>query len=226
MSNAQDIRELARKLQLYNLARGDIDLSGGTPANLAYLKSILQQEADLRNSARYIKFEHESRLPRKEFFPEKVNSGVRWQIEQLENLSWIDVDQNLFIIGKCGTGKTALASHLGRKALAANIKVSYCTIEKFLYTVRNKDHVTKQQQRYKFWLSCSLIIVDDMMYAKLTDEDLMLFYHTIMLLNETRSIVIITNRELSAWSQAGNDSHLTQTLVERLSENSQQLRLT
>ena len=226
MSNAQDIRELARKLQLYNLARGDIDLSGGTPANINYLKSILQQEASLRDSARYIKLEHESHLPRKEFFPEKVNSGVRWQIEQLENLSWIDIDQNLFIIGKCGTGKTSLAGLLGRKALEANIKVSYCTIEKFLYTVRNKEYITRQQQRYKFWLSCSLIIVDDVMYAKLTDEDLMLFYHTIMLLNETRSIVIITNRELSAWIQAGNDSHLTQTLVERLSENSQQIRLT
>ena len=65
-----------------------------------------------------------------------------------------------------------------------------------------------------------------MMYAKLMDEDLMLFYHTIMLLNETRSIVIITNRELSEWIRTGNDSHLTQTLIERLSENSQQLRLT
>ncbi len=225
MSVAAEIRELARRLQLYNLARGDIALDGSA-ANLNYLKSVMQQEADLRERSRYIKLEQESRLPRKEFFKEKLNSGVRWQIEQLENLSWIESDQNLFLIGKCGTGKTALAGMLGRKALAANLKVSYCTIEKFLYTVRNKDRITKQQQRYKFWLSSSLIIVDDMMYARLTDEDLMLFYHTIMLLNETRSIVIITNRELSEWIRTGNDSHLTQTLIERLSENSQQLRLT
>ena len=65
-----------------------------------------------------------------------------------------------------------------------------------------------------------------MMYAGLSDEELMDFYHTIMLLNETRSIVIITNRELSSWQQSGNDRHLMQTLIERLSVNSQQIRLT
>ena len=99
-------------------------------------------------------------------------------------------------------------------------------IENDTYTLETKDHVHKQLQRYKYWLSCSLIIIDDMMYTGLSDEELMLFYHTVMLLNETRSIVIITNRELSGWSQSGNDRHLMQTLIERLSANSQQIRLT
>ncbi len=226
MSTIGEIREVAKRLQLYNIARGDIDLSKESETNLRFLKKVLEQERDLRDSARHIRLEHDSRLPRKEFLPVKLNSGVRWQIEHLEKLDWIDDDQNLFIIGKCGTGKTALASYLGKKAIAADIKVSYNTIEGFLYTLRNRDHIKKQEQRYKYWLSCSLIIVDDMMYARLTDEELMIFYHTIMLLNETRSIVIITNRELSGWGDNGNDSHLMQTLIERLSVNSQQIRLT
>lgn len=226
MSNIGEIKELAKRLQLYNIARGDIDLSHASKGNLDFLKSIFEQEVSLRESARYVKLEHESRLPRKEFLPGKINSGIKWQIEQLEKLNWIDEDQNLFIIGKCGTGKTSLASHLGRKALEANIKVSYNTVESFLYTLETKSHIHKQMQKYKYWLSCSLIIIDDMMYAGLTDEELMNFYHTIMLLNETRSIIIITNRELSAWLQGGNDSHLMQTLIERLSVNSQQIRLT
>lgn len=225
MSTIGEIKELAKRLQLFNLARGDIDLSGASKGNLDFLHKILTKEQDLRDSARYLRLEHESRLPRKEFFADKLNSGVKWQIEHLEKLNWIDDDQNLFIIGKCGTGKTSLISHLGRKAIAADIKVSYNTIESFLYTMETKGHIHKQQQKYKYWLSCSLIIVDDMMYTGLTDEELMNFYHTIMLLNETRSIVIITNRELSSWDQNGNDSHLMQTLIERLSANSQQIRL-
>ena len=225
MSNIGEIKEVAKRLQLFNLARGDIDLSGASKGNLDFLYRILAQEQDLRDSARYVRLEHDSRLPRKEFIPDKLNSGVRWQIEHLEKLDWIDDDQNLFIIGKCGTGKTSLASHLGRKELAADIKVCYNTVESFLYTLETKDHIHKQMQKYKYWLSCSLIIIDDMMYAGLTDDELMNFYHTIMLLNETRSIMIITNRELSGWSQNGNDSHLMQTLIERLSANSQQIRL-
>lgn len=226
MSSIGEIMKMAKRLQLFNLARGDIDLSGASKAELNFLHQVLAQEQDLRDNARYVRLEHDSRLPRKEFLPEKLNSGVQWQIEHLEKLDWIDEDQNLFIIGKCGTGKTSLASHLGKLALAADIKVSYNTVEGFLYTLENKDRIHKQMKRYKYWLSCSLIIIDDLMYTRLTDEELMNFYHTVMLLNETRSIVLITNRELSGWSQNGNDSHLMQTLIERLSANSQQIRLT
>ena len=74
-------------------------------------------------------------------------------------------------------------------------------------------------------LSSSLIIIDDMMYAGISDEDLMLFYHAIILLNETRSIVIVTNRELSEWKQGRNDLHLMTTLIERLTPNSQLIRI-
>ena len=224
MSHIGEIKEFAKRLQLYNLARGDIDLSTGTKSNVAYLHSILAQEVALRDQSRYVRLEHESRLPRKEFLPEKLNGGVRWQIEQLEKLAWIDDEQNLFIIGKCGVGKTALASHLGRLAMKANIKASYNTIDTFLYTLRNKERSNKQALRYKYWLTCSLIIIDDMMYTGLTDEELMDFYHAAILLNETRSIVIVTNRELSEWQRNG-DAHLMRTLIDRLSGNSQLLRL-
>ena len=226
MSSIGEIRELAKRLQLFNLVRGDIDLSGSSKANLAYLQSIFEQEVALREKSHFVKLEHDSRLPRKEFLPEKLNGGVRWQIEQLEKLAWIDDDQNLFIIGKCGTGKTALAGHLGRLAMEAGIKVSYNTIENFLYTLKNKEYVRKQANRYKYWLNCSVIIIDDMMYTGLTDEELMTFYHAIILLNETRSIIIVTNRELSSWQRNGNDGHLMQTLIERLTSNSQLIRLT
>jgi hypothetical protein len=63
------------------------------------------------------------------------------------------------------------------------------------------------------------------MYTSLSDEELTIFYQSSMLLNETRSIIIITNRELSMWHEAAEDKHLMQTLVARLTANSQILRL-
>ena len=38
------------------------------------------------------------------------------------------------------------------------------------------------------------------------------FYELVVFLNETRSIIFITNRELSAWIDAVEDKHLCQTL--------------
>ena len=83
----------------------------------------------------------------------------------------------------------------------------------------------KQRQRFKYWTSCSLIIIDDVMYTGVSMEDLMVFYQSIMLLNESRSVILITNRELSSWTDAAEDKHLMQTLIDRVTAHSQIIRL-
>ena len=70
-----------------------------------------------------------------------------------------------------------------------------------------------------------MIILDEVMYTRLTPEDLTVFYQYIMLLSETRSIVCITNRELSAWADGAYDRHLMQTLVDRITNGAQVIRL-
>ena len=72
---------------------------------------------------------------------------------------------------------------------------------------------------------CSVIIIDDVMYANIIPEDLPLFYRAVSFLNEERSLIIITNRELSGWISAAEDTHLMQTLVDRITANSQIIRL-
>ena len=225
MTSITEIQELARTLNLQNIAKGVIDLSHDKESNLAYLKEILQKEVDKREEFAVLRREKAGRLPKKEFVTTNINSGITWQIERLEELEWIEKDQNLILIGKCGSGKTSLAAHLGRKALEAGIKVSYNTFDDFLYTINNKDTSDKQMRRFRYFTASSLIIIDDMMYTGVRNEDLVKFYHSIMLLNETRSIIFITNRELSSWLEATEDRHLMQTLIDRITVNSQIIRL-
>ncbi len=225
MTSITEIQELARTLNLQNIAKGIIDLSHDKESNLAYLKDVLQKEVDKREEFAVLRREKAGRLPKKEFVTTNINSGIAWQIERLEELEWIEKDQNLILIGKCGCGKTSLAAHLGRKALEAGIKVSYNTFDDFLYTINNKDASEKQMRRFRYFTASSLIIIDDMMYTGVRNEDLVKFYHSIMLLNETRSIIFITNRELSSWLEATEDRHLMQTLIDRITVNSQIIRL-
>lgn len=225
MTSITEIQELARTLNLQNIAKGIIDLSHDKESNLAYLKDVLQKEVDKREEFAVLRREKAGRLPKKEFVTTNINSGIAWQIERLEELEWIEKDQNLILIGKCGCGKTSLAAHLGRKALEAGIKVSYNTFDDFLYTINNKDASDKQMRRFRYFTTSSLIIIDDMMYTGVRNEDLVKFYHSIMLLNETRSIIFITNRELSSWLEATEDRHLMQTLIDRITVNSQIIRL-
>jgi len=225
VTSITEIQELARTLNLQNIAKGVIDLSQDKESSLAYLKEILQKEVDKREEFAVLRREKAGRLPKKEFVKTSINSGIAWHIERLEELEWIEKDQNLIVIGKCGCGKTSLAAHLGRIALEAGIMVSYNSYEDFLYTIDNKATSEKQRRRFRYFTQCSLIIIDDMMYADIREEDLVKFYHSIMLLNETRSIIFITNRELSSWVDAAGDKHLMQTLIDRITANSQIIRL-
>ena len=63
------------------------------------------------------------------------------------------------------------------------------------------------------------------MYVALSEQDLPLFYRAINFMKEERSIIYITNRELSEWQQAAEDKHLMQTLADKISSDSQLIRL-
>ena len=136
-----------------------------------------------------------------------------------------DQDKVFVILGKCDTGKITLAAHIGQMALDKKEGVYYCNIEKFLRVIGNKDASRKTEKIYRYMLDCSVIIIDDVMYANILPDDLPVFYRAASFLNESRSIVIITNRELSAWISAAEDTHLMQTLVDRITANSQIIRL-
>ena len=207
MTDISKIVEAARILNLQNIAHGYIELEDKPElSNLDYLYWVLSQEIEMRQEAAMAKREKESKLPYKEFLKSRVNEGIAWQIDRLESLQWIDEFQNLIIIGECDKGKTSLASHLGRRALEAGEKVSY----------RSDRH----QRQFRYITQPSVVIIDDMMYARIPDEHLPKLYHALTFLNETRSLIVITNRELSTWSNGAEDTHMVETLVSRLTAGS------
>ena len=90
---------------------------------------------------------------------------------------------------------------------------------------KNKEKSQKTMKIYKYMLDSSVIIIDDVMYANILANDLPIFYRAISFLNEARSLIIITNRDLSSWIDVASDTHLMQTLVDRITSNSQIIRL-
>ena len=226
MADISKIIELARKLNLQNIAHGYIELEEKPDMNnLEYLSLILSQEVEMREEKAFVKREKESKLPYREFIKAKVNDGIAWQIDRLETLQWLEDTQNLIIIGKCDTGKTSLASHLGRKALENGERVSYVKISRLLEILDRKDRVDKFARLFRRLTQSSLVIIDDMMYTRIPDEELPRLYYALNFLNETRSIVIITNRELSTWAEGTEDGHMMETLIARLTAGSQIIRL-
>jgi DNA replication protein DnaC len=226
MADITEIRELAQRLNLWNVAKGYIDLNNEKLSNLDYLKMVLEKELELRVRQKHIKMRKASKLPNKVFDESNLNKGLKWQIKQLYQLTWIDEEQNIILLGKCGTGKTSLAVQLGELAINNGYKTYYTPFDTFISITEEKDTIPKAETTFSYMKECDLIIIDDVFYVEPTRAELQSFYRAISFLNETRSIIFITNREISAWIDAVEDKHLCQTLLDRVVVNCQIVRLT
>ena len=94
--------------------------------------------------------------------------------------------------------------------------------------IKFDDLLIEQKLKKKAWnhiLNADLVIVDDMFYMTPTQEELEQAYRIMMFLQETRSLVLITNRALSSWKEMKVDSHLVETLQKRLMQGAQLISL-
>jgi len=107
-----------------------------------------------------------------------------------------------------------------------DIKPYYAPFDNFIAVAEKKATNPKAEATFSYMQECDLIIIDDVFYVEPTRAELQVFYRAVTFLNETRSIIFITNRELSAWIDAAEDKHLCQTLLDRMTVNCQIVRLT
>ena len=148
-----ELYEKARLLNLQNLAHGKIDLNQETVSNIDYLDYILSQELELRRQAAIKRHTNASRLPKKDFDPSRLKPGIAWQVEQLENMQWIDEGQNLVIIGKCDTGKTTLAAYIGQIALRKKETVYSATSKNSCASSRTRTSPAKRKlSTVTYWI--------------------------------------------------------------------------
>jgi len=219
VADAKEIQELARILNLQNIANGTIDLNDETISNKDYLYKILLEEVKIRNANKLKDIKKSSRLKQLKFDETRITDGLKWQLSKLKEFDFALKRQNIFIVGDCSTGKTSLATTLGMNALEKGAKVIYITLD---------DLLVESKIKKKVWntiLNADLVVIDDVFYIAPTEEELVLMYKIMMFLQETRSIIIVTNRPLSSWKEMKVDSHLMETLQKRLMQEAQIISL-
>ena len=219
MADNKDIQALAKILNLQNIANGEIDLNDEKLSNKDYLYNVLLEEVNIRNANKLKDIKKIAKLPNKIFDQTKITEGLKWQLSKLKEHDFTSKKQNIFIVGECSTGKTSLASMLGDEALDKGAKVIYITYDDFVVETKLK------KKRWNQILDCDLLLLDDVFYLSPDEEELTLIYRALMFLQETRSIILITNRPLSSWKDMKVDTHLIETLQKRLMQDAQIISL-
>ena len=109
-----------------------------------------------------------------------------------------------------------LATMLGEKAIEQGYKVKYIKSDGLIECLHQKNDNAKNRRIYESLVASDLIILDEMMYLPISEEDLRVLYKGLIFLNESRSIIIVTNRMLADWDNACRDKHTIETLKDRL----------
>ena len=214
MVKTNDLKEMLFKVGLYNVSKLD-DFDFKFSDHKEYLMHILKLEYEARTKHSLEDRIKRSKLPKVD--TSKKYSGIdEWNMKELLKLEFIEKCQNIILIGKCGSGKTTAAVQIATKALKEGNRVHYIKIETLLNVLKTKDSLNKSKKTFDYLIQCDLIIIDDLMYIPLTDEEWTMFYKTIMFLNESRSIIFITNRRIEEWSDATTNKHVVETLVDRI----------
>jgi len=224
MANKTKIREMARLLGIQVIADKKFDLKE-SENNLDYLQFVFEKELDARRRNSIAKIRKASNLPKLAFNSERLDEGIRYQVSNLLSCNWIEQSKNLLVVGECITGKTTVAAHLAEGAIDKGFKVFYLKLDEMLLVINNKDTLKKAKATFNKIRNIDLLVLDEFFYLDQSREDLALIYKTLMGINETTSIIFISNREPSDWIAGAEDKYTMQLLIQRAIASSDVVKL-
>lgn len=148
------------------------------------------------------------------------------KLEQLKELTWLDQNFNMVIMGPNGIGKSFLAAGLCHHAIAGGYRAYFRPMEQIMSTLKNKDILRSAMVDYRRLLKAHLIVIDDIMTITLARNEANSFFHFINALHEKVSLVITTNKSPKQWVETIGDEVITTAILDRLLYRCEIIKLT
>lgn len=147
------------------------------------------------------------------------------QFNQLKELLWIEQLYNLILLGPPGVGKTHLAIGLGIQAINSGFKVIFSSMGELVHTLKTEEITRKSQTRMKRIRSADLVIIDDLMFMAMNQQEANLFFHLINDLYNNACIILTSNKAPKEWGELLGDPAITTAILDRLVHRSEIIHL-
>jgi DNA replication protein DnaC len=215
----ENLRNLCKQLRLAYVADSFETAEFSSPQD--FLTNVFMQEIEMRELAKI-----ERNLKKARFLENKSLETYQWTSairlpqtvnkEQLENLDFIKDHQNLVLVGAPGTGKTHLASALGKRACERGYEVRFYRVAHLVEELETAHRNGKLSAFRKKFDDTQLLILDEMGYVPFSKEGAEILFQLITEFYEKKSLIVTSNLEFSQWNRIFIDSRLTAALVDRL----------
>ena len=138
------------------------------------------------------------------------------EIYNLATCEFIRKKENIVFIGPPGTGKTHLSVSIGIKALQQGYKVIFTTVSDMMSALFESKADNSYAQKLRYYLSCDLLILDELGFRKLNEQIVDQFYEIVSQRYEKGSLIITSNKTFDEWGHIFWDSILVSAILDRI----------
>ncbi len=194
-----------------------------------FVLELMKREYDARQEKK-----RQSRMKRahfpllktlEEFDLSKLQHVQPEYVKQLASCGFIDRHENLVLIGNPGTGKTHLMTAIGVKACLLGYKVLFCNATTLASDLKEARDSYQLRRLEKTISGMDLLLLDELSYARFSQEKSELLFKVIAERSERSSTMITTNLEFSKWTEMFSNATLVAALVDRLTYHSHVLNM-
>ena len=228
MNNYQELNKNLKDLKLYQISiklSEYIEKINENKIGVAEaLLELTNQELEVKNynathaMLKVAGFPHLKEVKDFDFnFQPKIN---KQQFLDFESLRFIENNNNILLIGNSGVGKTHLATAIGIAASKKRVSTYFIKCHDLISQLKKAHIENRLETRIKHFSKYRLLIIDEIGYLPIGEEEAKMFFQLIDMRYEKKSTIITSNINLSDWGKIFSDSLIASAILDRLVHHS------
>ena len=142
------------------------------------------------------------------------------QLLELNQLGFIDHQENILFVGTSGVGKTHLATAIGITCARARYSTYFLSFEALMTQLKKALLENRLEARMKFFAKYKVLIIDEIGYMPIDMDSANLFFQLIARRYEKHCTIITTNTPFSKWGEIFGSPNLANAILDRLLHHS------
>ena len=138
------------------------------------------------------------------------------QILDFETLRFIERKENIVFLGSSGVGKTHLATSIGIAAAKKRTSTYFIKCNDLILNLKKAQLENRLESRLKHYSKYKLLIIDEIGYLPIDEDDAKLFFQLIDMRYERKSTIFTTNSNFKSWSEIFQDPKIANAILDRV----------